>query len=112
MPSLRPGIGKKEMESFYRSFGQQILDGIRDFEMQHAHIVGPDPGRFATGFFDATGEALDTKEIFLRCPCGQRKKKCPVAAAKIDMERRSPSEDFLRIEPGGTRLRDQFDHGE
>src|SRR6266516_4464812 len=81
MPSLWPGIGKEEMESFYRSFGQQILDGIRGFEMQHAHIV--DPGRFATGSFDATGEALDTKKVFLRHPRGQRKKKCHIAAAKI-----------------------------
>jgi hypothetical protein len=28
------------------------------------------------------------------------------------MERRSAPEDFLRIETGDTRLRDQFDHGE
>jgi len=110
MPSLRPGIGKEQMESFHRSFGQQIPDGIETFHAQHAHIV--DPGRFATGFFDATGEALDTKKVFLRHPRGQRKKKCTVTAAKIDMERRSAPEDFLRIETGDTRLRDQFDHGE
>jgi len=110
MPSLWPGIGKEEMESFYRSFGQQIFDGIRGFEMQHAHIV--DPGRFATGSFDATGEALDTKKVFLRHPCGQRKKKCPIAAAKIDMEGCGPPEDFLRIKTGGKRVRDQLDHGE
>ena len=92
------------MESFHRSFGQQIPDGIGGFETQYAYIV--DPGRFATGFFDALNEALDTKKVFLRHPRGQRKKKCTVAAAKIDMERRSAPEDFLRIETGGTRLRD------
>src|SRR5205814_4914537 len=29
MPSFWPGVGKEEMESFYRSFWQQIPDGIR-----------------------------------------------------------------------------------
>ncbi len=110
MPSLWPGIGKEQMESFDRSFGQQVLNGITGFKTQHAHIV--DLVGLATGFFNATGDALDTKKVFLWHPPSQRKKKCTVAAAKIDMERRSAPEDFLRIETGGTRLRDQFDHGE
>src|SRR6266404_4550922 len=108
MPSLRPGIGKEEMKRFYRSLGQQILDGIRGFEMQHAHIVNP--GRFATDFFDATGEALDSKKVLLPHPRGQRKKKCTPAAAKIDMERCNAPENFLRIETGGTRFWNQLDH--
>ena len=110
MPSLWPGIGKEQMESFDRSFGQQVLNGITGLKTQHAHIV--DLVSLATGFFNPTGDALDTKKVFLWHPPSQRKKKCTVAAAKIDMERRSAPEDFLRIETGGTRLRDQFDHGE
>ena len=110
MTSLWPGIGKEQMENFDRSFGQQVLNGITGFKTQHAHIV--DLVSLATGFFNPTGDALDTKKVFLGHPRGQRKKKCTVAAAKIDMERRSAPEDFLRIETGGTRIRDQFDHGE
>jgi len=75
MPSFWPGVGKEEMESFYRSFWQQIPDGIRRFEMQHTHIV--DPGRFATGFFDPTGKALDAKKVFSRICAASVKRKAP-----------------------------------
>ena len=116
MPSLRPWIGKEQMKSFHRSFGQQIPDGISGFETEHAHIVdltaSPARTRFATGFFDTTCQALDTKKVFLRHPPGQRKKKLTVTATKVDMERSGAPEDFLRIETGGIRLRNQLDHGD
>src|SRR5260370_23134382 len=107
MPSLWPGIGKEQMESFDRSFRQQVLNGISCFKTQHAHIV--DLVRLATGFFNATDDALDTKKVFLGHPRGQRKKKCTVAATKIDMERRSAPEDFLWIDTDGTPFRHRSD---
>ena len=53
---------------------------------------------------ESTEQPLDPEKIFLGHPLGQRAKKRAIATAKIDMQRRPTSEDFLGVEPVTQRL--------
>jgi hypothetical protein len=78
--------------------------------MEHAHIIGL--RRLAPGFPNPASQSLDPEKIFLQITLGQSKEKRTVATAKIDMERRGASENFVQVEAGEVRLQNQFNHGE
>ena len=97
MTAFWPWIWKQEIKCFHRPGRQQITHGIRIFHAQKTHIANH--RGFARGTADSTKQPLDSEKISLRHAFRQRANERAIAAAKIDMQRRDPAEDFLQIEP-------------
>jgi hypothetical protein len=109
MATLGPGIGKgrvKRLNGFRR---EQKPHGVGNFDIQNANVF--QRGRFSAGFLDAPDHFVDAEKISLGTGLCEFTQKAPVAAAKIDLERRRASEDGEQIERSQVCRRDQFDHG-
>ena len=105
MTAFWPRIGEQEIKCFHRPGRQQITHRIRIFHAQQTHIANR--RGFSRGTADSTKQPLDSEKILLRQAFCQCAKKRAVAAAKVDVQRRVTSEDFLQIEPVGHRT--EFD---
>src|SRR4029434_5372971 len=96
MTAFWPWIGEQEIKCFHRPGRQQIMHRIRIFHAQQTHIANH--RGCSRGAADSTRQTLDSEKISLRQALCQRANERAVAAAKIDVQRRVASEDFLQIE--------------
>src|SRR5260370_12507238 len=109
MAAFWTGIGKQQIKCFDRSFGEQVTDGIRTFDIQNADIF--EVGRFPAAFRHAPDHALGPEKVFFRIARGQFAQERTVTAAKIDLQRCDASKDREQVKRRDVCLRDQFDHG-
>ena len=77
---------------------------------QHSHVF--DLLRFPANFLYALGQPLDPEEISLRELLRHFAEKRPIAAPKIDMQRRAAPKKLHKIETRDLQFRQYFDHGE
>jgi hypothetical protein len=68
--------------------------------------------RSAANFFDALGQPLNAEEISLRELSRHFGEKRPIAAPKVDMQRRSAPEKLHKIKTRNLQFRQEFDHTE
>ncbi len=102
MAPFWPWVREQEIKCFHGSGRQQIPDHIGTFHPQQAHVA--DPGGFARGTANSTEQTFDSEKILPRYALRKCAKKGAVTAAKVDVQRRSTSEDFLQIKPIDQRI--------
>src|SRR4029077_15842257 len=109
MAAFWPGIRKQQIKCCDGSFGEQVTDGIRTFDIQNADVF--EVGRFPAAFRHAPDQALGAEKVSFRIARGQFAQERTVAAAKIDLQRCDASKDREQIERRDVCFRDQFNHG-
>lgn len=109
MSAFWPGIGEEQIKCFDRSFGEQVTDGVRTFDIQYADIF--QCSRFVACLCNPPYQSINAEKILIRMTLRQFAQERAVTAAKIDVQRRRASKDRERIERCDVCLRDQFDHG-
>ncbi len=98
MAAFRPWIGKIEMEKIDRPGREEVLHRMKDIRPEDARVRQAAPADPAARAADPTGEPLHADEIARALLFRERNEKCAVAAAEINRERGTPSEDLLAIE--------------
>lgn len=108
MAPFRPGIGKHEMKNRDRTRGQQVINGIRNFEPHNTRIRKAGALELATSAPHPSNEPFDSQEIsrcVLRRDGGEKR---AVSAPEIDLERRAAAVDRFEIERRKTIGRDEL----
>ena len=109
MAAFWPGVREEQIKCFDRSFGEQVTDGVRTFDIEDADIF--QCSGFAACLCNPSNQSINAEKILIRMTCGQFAQERAVAAAKIDLQRGDAPKDCEQVERRDVCLRDQFDHG-
>src|SRR4051812_41495114 len=108
MPAFWPGVREEQVKCFDRSFGEQVTDGVRTFDVENTNVF--QRGRFAASSCHAPDQSINAKKVCVRMTLRLFAQERAVAATKIDMQWRDAPKERDQVERSDVCLRKQFDH--